>query len=71
VGQPLITQLPGLVLRIEKAVGNHVRSGETVLIIESMKMENAIVSPIEGTLAEIRVKQGEHVEAGQSLALVR
>jgi pyruvate carboxylase subunit B len=71
VGQPLITQLPGLVLRIEKAVGTRVKIGDTVLVIESMKMENAITSPVEGTVAEIQVKQGDQVQSGQSLALVR
>ena len=71
VGQPLITQLPGLVLRIEKAAGARVKIGETVLVIESMKMENAIVSPVEGTVAEVQVKQGDQVQAGQSLAMVR
>lgn len=71
VGQPLITQLPGLVLRIEKAAGARVKIGETVLVIESMKMENAIVSPVEGTVAEVQVKQGDQVQAGQSLAIVR
>jgi pyruvate carboxylase subunit B len=71
VGQPLITQLPGLVLRIEKAVGARVKIGDTVLVIESMKMENAITSPVEGTVAEIQVRQGDQVQSGQSLALVR
>jgi len=71
VGQPLVTQLPGLVLRIEKAVGSRVKNGDTVIVIESMKMENAIVSPVEGTVAEINVKQGEQVQAGTVLASVR
>lgn len=71
VGQPVITQLPGLVLRIEKQVGNPVKVGETVLVIESMKMENAIVSSVNGTVSEIRVKQGDHVQAGQELAIIR
>ncbi len=71
VGQPLITQLPGLVLRIEKPVGSTVKVGDTVLIIESMKMDNAIVSSVNGTIAEIRVKQGDQVQAGQELALIR
>ncbi len=67
----MITQLPGLVLRIEKNPGSQVKTGETVLVIESMKMENAIVSPVDGTVAEIQVKQGDQVQAGQSLAIVR
>ena len=71
VGQPLITQLPGLVLRIEKPVGSAVKVGDTVLIIESMKMDNAIVSSVTGTIAEVHVKQGDQVQAGQELALIR
>lgn len=71
VGQPLITQLPGLVIRIEKTVGSSVKMGDTVLIVESMKMNNAIVSPVNGTIAEIHVKQGDQVQAGQELAMIR
>jgi biotin carboxyl carrier protein len=67
----VITQLPGLVLRIEKQVGMPVKVGDTVLVIESMKMENAIVSSVTGTIAEIRVKQGDQVQAGQELAVIR
>jgi pyruvate carboxylase subunit B len=70
VGQPLETQLPGLVLRIEKPPGSHVKSGETVLVIESMKMENAICASVDGTVVEVKVKQGEQVQAGQVLAMI-
>jgi pyruvate carboxylase subunit B len=70
-GQPLVTQLPGLVLRIEKQVGSHVKVGETVVVIESMKMDNAIVSSVNGTIAAIYVKQGDQVQADQELALIR
>ena len=70
VGQPLATQLPGLVLRIEKPPGSHVKNGDIILVIESMKMENAICSPVDGTVAEIKVKQGEQVSAGQVLAMI-
>lgn len=70
VGQPLITQLPGLVLRIEKPVGSAVKVGDTVLIVESMKMDNAIVSSVNGTIVEIHVKQGDQVQAGQELAII-
>jgi pyruvate carboxylase subunit B len=71
IGQPLITQLPGLVLRIEKAVGSPVKVGETVVVIESMKMDNNMVSAVNGTIAAIYVKQGDQVQAGQELAMIR
>ncbi len=70
-GKPLITQLPGNVLRVEKSVGTRVKSGETILVIESMKMETAIVSPVDGTVAAIRVKPGDPVIAGQALGSIR
>ncbi|HTJ00010.1 MAG TPA: biotin/lipoyl-containing protein [Dongiaceae bacterium] len=70
VGQPVETQLPGLVLRIEKSVGSHVKSGDTIMVIESMKMENAIAASVEGAITEIKVKQGDHVQAGQVLAII-
>jgi pyruvate carboxylase subunit B len=71
VGQPLVTQLPGLVLRIEKAPGTVVKTGDVILVIESMKMENAIASSVDGTVSEILVKQGEQVKAAQVLARIR
>jgi pyruvate carboxylase subunit B len=70
VGQPLITELPGLVLRVEKDIGSRVKVGDTVLVIESMKMETAIVSPVEGAVAKICVKQGDQVQTGQLTAII-
>ena len=70
VGQTITTQLPGVVLRIEKAVGSSVKSGDTLLIIESMKMESALTTTIGGVITELRVKQGDQVEAGQVLVIV-
>ena len=69
-GQPVITQLPGLVLRIEKSVGQPIKTGDTILIVESMKMDNAIVSGVSGTVTAIHVKQGDQVQAGQELATI-
>ncbi|HOW68769.1 MAG TPA: biotin attachment protein [Candidatus Paceibacterota bacterium] len=70
-GTPVITQLPGLVLRVQKQVGAAVQKGEILLVIESMKMENNIVSPVAGKLAALLVQQGEQVPAGKTLAVVK
>ncbi|HSA03109.1 MAG TPA: biotin attachment protein, partial [Candidatus Paceibacterota bacterium] len=70
-GTPVITQLPGLVLRVQKQVGTAVQKGEILLVIESMKMENNIVSPVAGKLAALLVQQGEQVPAGKTLAVVK
>jgi glutaconyl-CoA decarboxylase len=47
-----------------------VENGQGLVIVEAMKMENEVRSPIAGTVTEIRVKPGETVEAGTVLAIV-
>ena len=59
--------MPGNVLDIKVKVGDTVSSGDSVLILEAMKMENEIVSPSDGTIASVNVNKGESVEAGQLL----
>jgi pyruvate carboxylase subunit B len=70
VGQPLVTQLPGLVVRIDKQVGAAVKVGDTVLTVESMKMENAVTATANGTISAIHVKQGDFVNDGQQVAMI-
>jgi pyruvate carboxylase subunit B len=70
-GIPVVTQLPGLVLRIEKNVGAAVQKGDAILVLEQMKMETAIVAPESGRVVALHVKQGDQVQAGKLLAVVR
>ena len=70
-GTEVKSQLPGLVLRIEKPVGTAVKKGDVILVVESMKMETPVVSPIDGTVAQIAVTQGVQVAAEQLLAVVK
>ena len=60
----------GKVWKIEKAVGDAVAAGESVMILESMKMEIPIESPVSGVLQSIAVAEGESVNEGQVLAVV-
>ncbi len=60
----LITQMPGKLVKIFKKVGDKVTKGETVLILEAMKMENEIKSGADGTIKNINVKEGQALEAG-------
>ncbi|MBT3274368.1 MAG: biotin attachment protein [Spirochaetales bacterium] len=62
--------LPGLILRIAAKVGATVAEGETILVVESMKMETEIHAPIGGILSDIRVGQGDQVQAGDILAVI-
>ena len=58
----------GKVFKIEASVGQAVKSGDTVLILEAMKMEIPVVAPQDGTVASIDVAVGDAVEAGALLA---
>lgn len=69
-GTRISTQLPGLILRVEKPVGAVVQLGDIILIVESMKMENAIVAPVAGTIRSLEVQQGDRVQTGQLLAII-
>jgi pyruvate carboxylase subunit B len=62
--------LPGLILRITAKPGSTVAEGDTILVVESMKMETEIHAPVAGTLSEIPVNQGDQVQAGQTLAVI-
>lgn len=58
----------GKVFKIEASVGQAVSKGDTVIIIEAMKMEIPVVAPEDGTVASIDVAVGDAIEAGQALA---
>lgn len=58
----------GKVFRVEATVGDHVKKGDTVVVVEAMKMEIPVVAPEEGTVASIDVAVGDMVEAGAVMA---
>ena len=58
----------GKVFKVEASVGQAVKKGDTVIILEAMKMEIPVVAPQDGTVASIDVAVGDAVEAGRVLA---
>jgi acetyl-CoA/propionyl-CoA carboxylase biotin carboxyl carrier protein len=66
----LIAPMPGSVLRVSATAGQAVEQGEVVLILEAMKMELALTAPFDGTVAEVKVSEGDQVVARQLLARV-
>ena len=60
--------MPGKILGVKASVGQAVKKGEVLLILEAMKMENEIVAPEDGTVASINVAVGDSVEAGATIA---
>ena len=60
--------MPGKILNVIAQPGTSVKKGETIIILEAMKMENEIVAPQDGTVATINVATGASVESGSLLA---
>ncbi|MCD7867013.1 MAG: biotin/lipoyl-binding carrier protein [Clostridiales bacterium] len=60
--------VPGKVLKIVASVGQSVKAGDSVIILEAMKMEIPVVAPQDGTIASINVNEGTAVENGDVLA---
>lgn len=60
--------VPGKVVKIVASVGQSVKAGDSVVIVESMKMEIPVVAPSDGTIASIDVAEGAAVENGDTLA---
>ena len=60
--------VPGKILAIKANVGQALKKGDVVMVLEAMKMENEIVAPADGTVAGINVAVGDSVESGDTLA---
>ena len=60
--------MPGKILAVKANVGDSVKKGHVILILEAMKMENEVVAPEDGTIASIDVTVGASVESGDTLA---
>jgi len=62
--------MPGLVLRLEVAVGDTVRAGQGVVVLEAMKMENELKAPVAGRVSAIHAQAGQPVDKGVTLVEV-
>lgn len=62
--------MSGTILKALVAVGDAVKSGQCVLVLEAMKMENEIFAPCDGTVKELSVSQGAAVQPGQTLMVI-
>ncbi len=67
-GVKVNSPMPGKILGVKASVGQAVKQGDVLLILEAMKMENEVVAPQDGTVASINVAEGAMVESGDVLA---
>jgi acetyl-CoA carboxylase biotin carboxyl carrier protein len=62
--------ITGKIISVEVKVGDAVNEGDTICFIESMKMENPILTPVTGTVTKIEVTVGQVVETGNLIAVI-
>src|SRR5205823_6940523 len=68
--QQVLAPMPGKVVRLLVKEGDHVESGQGLLVVEAMKMQNEIRSPKSGTVERVLAKEGQPVNAGEALCVV-
>ena len=66
----IVAQITGTVWKIEVAVGDSVEEGDTVVILEWMKMEMPVDAEDDGTVAQILVEEGQAVQEGDALVVL-
>ena len=69
--QTLVAPLPGWIVHVAVKPGDRVEKGDTLLVIEAMKMENEYKAGSSGTVAEVRVEAGQAVNGGDVLVVIR
>ena len=69
-GEVVTSPMPGNILKINVAQGQHVNEGDVLIVLEAMKMENEISATKSGTVAQISVTKGAVVETGTPLVVI-
>ncbi|MDZ4797020.1 MAG: biotin/lipoyl-containing protein [Bryobacteraceae bacterium] len=59
--------IAGIVVKVAAQPGQQIQTGDTLMVLEAMKMETAITAPVSGKIAKINVNQGDAVKGGQIL----
>jgi len=69
-GEPILAPIPGLILEVKVTVGEAITAGQSVAIIEAMKMENSIAAHVSGTVRDIRVQKGSQVSTRDVIMII-
>ena len=62
--------IPGNIVKVLVAEGDKVEANQPIAVIEAMKMETNILTPVAGTVGQINIKEGQQVEAGELIAII-
>jgi len=68
--QTIVAPMPGKVVKVLVKVGDEVKEGQGLVVVEAMKMENELASPKDGVVKEIHAKENASVESGAKLLVV-
>jgi oxaloacetate decarboxylase alpha subunit/pyruvate carboxylase subunit B len=69
-GTLLLAPMPGMIIKYEKKAGDVVKKGDPIVVLEAMKMENALVAPCDGTVQGIKFTSGDSVAKGAVLCVI-
>ncbi|AEB30041.1 oxaloacetate decarboxylase, gamma subunit [Carnobacterium sp. 17-4] len=69
-GVTITAPMPGRILSVKVQENQSVKAGETVCLLEAMKMENEIVAPVDGVVSQIKAQSNQSVEVGEVLILI-
>ena len=69
-GEAVNAPMPGNILKVNVKVGDAVKSGTVLVVLEAMKMENEIMAPKDGTVTQVLVSKGSTVDTGAALVVI-
>ncbi len=69
-GEPVNAPMPGNIVKVNVKAGDAVKSGDVLVVLEAMKMENEIMAPRDGSVAQVVTQKGAKVETGAPLVIL-
>ena len=70
-GEKVTSPMPGTILSVNVAVGDAVKRGQVLMVLEAMKMENEIMCPCDGKVVSVNTSKGSSVESGTLLCVIQ